>query len=63
MGELREVNLELGMPTADAAVRRLTYELNHSRVTGAAVLKIIHGYGSTGAGAASGWRPGAIWNG
>lgn len=50
MGELREVNLELGMPTTDAAVRRLTYELNHSRITGAAVLKIIHGYGSTGAG-------------
>ncbi|MDD5938012.1 MAG: hypothetical protein PUC36_03250 [Clostridiales bacterium] len=50
MGSLREVNLELGMPAADAAVRRLTYEINHSRITGDAVLKIIHGYGSSGAG-------------
>ena len=49
-GDLREVNLELGMPTVDAAIRRLTYELNHSRVTGVAVLKLIHGYGSSGAG-------------
>ena len=57
MGELREVNLELGMPTADAPVRRLTYEHNHSRVTGATATA------PPGPGAASGWRPGAIWNG
>ena len=38
------------MPTVDAAVRRLTYELEHSRVTGAAALKLIHGYGSSGHG-------------
>lgn len=38
------------MPTVDAAIRRLTYELEHSRVTGAAALKLIHGYGSSGAG-------------
>ncbi len=50
MGPLREVNLELGKPTADAAIRRLTYEINHSRATGIAVLKIIHGYGSSGTG-------------
>ena len=50
MGSLREVNVELGMPAADAAVRRLTYEINHSRITEDAVLKIIHGYGSSGAG-------------
>lgn len=50
MGTLREVNLEQGMPTVDAAIKRLTYEVNHSRVTGVAVLKIIHGYGSSGTG-------------
>lgn len=50
MDGFREVNLEQGMPTADAALRRLTYEINHSRVTGVAVLKIIHGYGSSGTG-------------
>jgi len=46
----REVNLELGMPTAGAAVRRLTYELHLSKSMGVTVLKIIHGYGSTGKG-------------
>lgn len=47
---LREINLEAGMPYADAAIRRLTYELAHSRKSGVSVLKIIHGYGSTGKG-------------
>ena len=50
MGGLREVNLELGRPTAAAAVKRLTFELHHSRALGCAALKIIHGYGSSGAG-------------
>lgn len=49
-GPLREINLEAGMPYADAAMRRLTYELSHSRNMGVAVLKIIHGYGSSGRG-------------
>ena len=49
-GELREVNLERGMPRADQAVRQLTFELHHSRSLGFRALKIIHGYGSTGAG-------------
>lgn len=50
MGVLREVNLELGMPSVDAALHRLLFEIKHSRVTGISVLKIIHGYGSSGAG-------------
>ena len=49
-GKLREVNLEEGMPTADRAVRRLTFELSQSKRMGTAVLKIIHGYGSSGTG-------------
>jgi len=48
--QLREINLEEGRPTADFAVRRLTYEVHQSRRMGATVLKIIHGYGSSGTG-------------
>ena len=47
---LRVVNLEEGKPFVDAAIRRLTYELAHSKKTGCAVPKIIHGYGSSGKG-------------
>lgn len=47
---LREVNLELGMPYAADAVRRLTFEVHHSKDLGCTVLKIIHGYGSSGKG-------------
>lgn len=50
MGGLREVNLELGMPYAADAVRRMTFEVHHSKDMGCAVLKIIHGYGSSGRG-------------
>lgn len=49
-GKLREVNLEEGRPFADAAIRRLTFELSQSRRMGCTVLKIIHGYGSSGTG-------------
>lgn len=47
---LREVNLELGKPFVDAAIKRLTFELNQSKRMGVSVLKIIHGYGSSGTG-------------
>lgn len=47
---LREVNLELGRPTVDQAMQRLTMEIGRTRSMGCTVLKIIHGYGSTGAG-------------
>ena len=50
MNTLREVNLEQGMPYAADAVRRLTFEVHHSRDLGCTVLKIIHGYGSSGKG-------------
>ena len=46
----REVNLEEGMPTVERAVKRLTFEIHNSRGMGYAVLKIIHGYGSSGTG-------------
>ncbi|MEG0596736.1 MAG: Smr/MutS family protein [Oscillospiraceae bacterium] len=47
---LREINLEQGMPYVDAAIRRLTAELHQSVRMGVVVLKIIHGYGSSGTG-------------
>lgn len=47
---LREINLEEGKPLVEAAIRRLTFELHNSRRLGSAVLKIIHGYGSSGTG-------------
>ena len=49
-GELREINLELGKPTVERAIKRLTFELHHTRSMGYTALKIIHGYGSSGAG-------------
>lgn len=50
MNDLREVNLERGMPLVDQAIKQLTFELHHSRSLGCSVLKIIHGYGSSGSG-------------
>ncbi|MEA4933022.1 MAG: hypothetical protein VB071_05460 [Lawsonibacter sp.] len=47
---LREVNLERGMPRADQAIRQLTFELHRSRSLGFTALKLIHGYGSSGTG-------------
>ena len=49
-GKLREVNLELGMPYADQAIKRLTFEIYNSKKMQVSVLKIIHGYGSSGTG-------------
>ena len=48
--KLREVNLEAGMPFVEQAMKRLTYEIHHSRDMGCTELKIIHGYGSSGTG-------------
>lgn len=50
MSDLREVDLERGMPTVDQAVKQLTFYLHNSRAQGYKVLKLIHGYGSSGTG-------------
>lgn len=47
---LRQVDLERGMPRVEQAIRQLTFELHYSRAHGYAVLKLIHGYGSSGTG-------------
>jgi hypothetical protein len=38
------------MPTVSEALQQLNRELAHARQTGCGVVKLIHGYGSTGAG-------------
>ena len=45
-------NLEEGMPTGQQALLRLDYELHNARRAGAELVKIIHGYGSSGRGGA-----------
>lgn len=50
MKHIREINLELGHPSADEALRRLCSELHAAKVMHTPVVKIIHGYGSSGKG-------------
>ena len=38
------------MPTADKAIRRLTYELAAAKQLGYTAVKLIHGFGSSGVG-------------
>lgn len=48
--ELRELNIKAGMPTVDEARRILLESLQAAKTGGVRVLKVIHGYGSTGVG-------------
>ena len=50
MKHTRELNLELGWPTVDQALRRLDAELEAARQMNTPLMKLIHGYGSSGAG-------------
>ena len=43
-------NIEAGMPTAEEAKKKLLFEISANKKQGIIALKIIHGYGSTGAG-------------
>ncbi len=47
---IAEVRIKEGMPTAEQARRRLVTELEVARRRGVRLLKLIHGYGSTGVG-------------
>jgi len=47
---IKTINLEAGMPTVTEAVQQLDRELARARQTVCAVIKLIHGYGSSGAG-------------
>lgn len=48
--KLQTANLEDGMPSVPQALARLSAELQSARAHSTKVLKIIHGYGSTGVG-------------
>ena len=47
---LATVNLEAGFPSVDEARRRLLAEMDTARRAGVRVLKVIHGWGSSGEG-------------
>ncbi len=44
------INLEEGRPTADIALRRLSSEIVRAKAQRTKVVKLIHGYGSSGVG-------------
>lgn len=47
---MKEINLEFGLPTSDAAVMKLKNEIITERKKGTKRIKVIHGYGSSGKG-------------
>lgn len=47
---IRVVDLEQGLPSTDEAKQRLAGTIQTARRDGVRVLKLIHGYGSTGSG-------------
>lgn len=50
--QIRVVNIEDGMPTVEQARLRMQHELQAAREKGYKAVKLIHGYGSSGAGGA-----------
>lgn len=48
--KVRTFNVEEGLPTLEEARRQVAEEIRQARRAGARVLKIIHGYGSSGKG-------------
>ena len=52
MSAVHTYNVEAGLPTLDEARRRVIEEIKRAKREGAKVLKVIHGYGSSGTGGA-----------
>lgn len=50
MSAVRTLNVEAGLPTVEEARRSVIEEIKRARREGVRVLKIIHGYGSSGSG-------------
>jgi hypothetical protein len=46
--KIYEVNLELGYPTVETAMKYLEQAISRAKAYGYPVLKLIHGYGSIG---------------
>ncbi len=47
---LKVIDIEVGMPTVDIGTKKLYLEIITARKQGVKVLKVIHGYGSSGVG-------------
>ena len=52
MSAIRTFNVEAGLPTLDEARRLVIEAIKQAKRSGARVLKVIHGYGSSGKGGA-----------
>jgi hypothetical protein len=52
MSAIRTFNVEAGRPTLDEARRLVIEEIKQAKRAGVRVLKVIHGYGSSGKGGA-----------
>jgi hypothetical protein len=52
MSAIRTINIEAGLPTLDEARRLVIAEIKRAKRDGVRVLKVIHGYGSSGKGGA-----------
>jgi hypothetical protein len=50
MSLIRTFNVEQGLPTLDEARRQVLAEIKEAKRAGTRVLKVIHGYGSSGKG-------------
>ena len=50
MAAIKTVIVKQGMPSVEQARARLQTELNSARQSGVKVLKLVHGYGSSGVG-------------
>lgn len=50
MSKVKEINLEYGNPTVDAAVRNMISQLGTCKGQGCKAVILVHGYGSSGVG-------------
>lgn len=50
MAKVKEINLEYGYPTVDAAVRNMVNHLGTCKRQGFKAVILVHGYGSSGVG-------------
>lgn len=47
---VKSINIEKGMPSVAVAEKRTSFEISTAKREGVKVLKVIHGYGSSGVG-------------
>ncbi|MFP4548886.1 MAG: hypothetical protein ACLFQM_12205 [Fidelibacterota bacterium] len=48
--QIEKINIKIGLPTVNEALRRAKQELHRARRNQYAVVKLVHGYGSSGEG-------------